>query len=146
MALNPREMGEAIARNLPARTGRSLDEWLAVLDAEGPATPGERVRWLEHQHGLGRITAQTVVGHAPGGGDVTDVTASDDPDALVSALFGNPSADLRRRYEQLRGDIEAMVPGVRVTACRGYVGFATRRQFAAVRARRGGAAARPPAR
>lgn len=137
MALNPREMGEAIIRNLPAKTGRSLEQWLTLLDADGPSTPRDRVDWLEREHGLGRITAQAVVGHAPGGEEVTDVTAYDDPDSLVTALFGAPGTDMRRRYEALRADIEATVPDVRVTECRGYVGFATRRQFAAVRPRKG---------
>lgn len=137
MALNPREMGEAIVRNLPAKTGRSLAEWVALLDADGPATPRERVDWLTREHGLGRITAQTVVGHARDGGAVVDVAAYDDAESLVASLFGDPGTDLRRRYEALRADIEATVPDVRVTACRGYVGFATRRQFAAVRPRKG---------
>lgn len=137
MALNPREMGEAVVRNLPEKTGRSLEQWLAVLGTDGPATPRERVAWLKREHGLGHVTAQTVVGHARDGSAVMDVTVYDDVDALVAALFGDPGSDLRRRYEALRADIEATVPDVRVTACRGYVGFATRRQFAAVRARKG---------
>jgi len=66
-----------------------------------------------------------------------DVHAYDDPEAFLTALFGPPAADLRCRYEALCEEIKATVPGTRVTVCRGYVGFATRRQFAAVRARRG---------
>ena len=137
MALDPRGMGEAIVRNLPARTGRSLQQWLDLLAQDGPADAREQVAWLQRTHGLGRVTAQVVVGHA-GGRDVLDVAAYDAPDTLVAGLFGPPGSALRLRYEALRAEIEAAVPGARVTACKGYVGFSARRQFAAVRPRRGG--------
>ena len=112
MALDPRGMGEAIVRNLPARTGRSLQQWLDLLAQDGPADAREQVAWLQRTHGLGRVTAQVVVGHA-GGRDVLDVAAYDAPDTLVAGLFGPPGSALRLRYEALRAEIEAAVPGAR---------------------------------
>jgi hypothetical protein len=136
MALDPRGMGEAIVRNLPEKTGRSLAQWLDVLASEGPASTRERIDWLKREHGVGHYTARAVVAHA-GGEGAPDPGAYDDSEALVTSLFGPPGSDLRVRYEGLRRDVEATVPQVRATACRGYVGFATRRQFAAVRPRGG---------
>jgi hypothetical protein len=34
---------------LPARTGRSLDEWVAVIKKDGPA---EVMRWLKQAHAM----------------------------------------------------------------------------------------------
>jgi hypothetical protein len=34
---------------LPAKTGRSLDEWLAFIHQEGPTTEQERRDWLKSE-------------------------------------------------------------------------------------------------
>ncbi len=36
MSKSPEEMWAAITRNLPEKTGRSLSEWINVLNREGP--------------------------------------------------------------------------------------------------------------
>ena len=36
MPKSPKEMGEAIARNLPAKTGRTFEQWVALLKKDGP--------------------------------------------------------------------------------------------------------------
>ena len=55
-------MAAAIVRNLPAKTGRSLGEWVDVLLASAPTGPRkERVAWLKSEHGLGHRQASMVV-------------------------------------------------------------------------------------
>lgn len=44
--MRPDEMSAAIVRNLPAKTGRSLDQWIEIVRREGRATRKERVAWL----------------------------------------------------------------------------------------------------
>ena len=36
MPKSPKEMGEAIAKNLPAKTGRTFEEWVELTRQNGP--------------------------------------------------------------------------------------------------------------
>jgi hypothetical protein len=67
MGKSPDEMMAAILRNLPAKTGRDVDAWVALIKAEGPAEPKTCARWLKQAHGLGGATAQVLAAHALGG-------------------------------------------------------------------------------
>src|SRR5947209_12244830 len=42
---------------LPAKTGRSLDNWLRLIAREGPPTEPERRAWLKEHYGLGTNSA-----------------------------------------------------------------------------------------
>ena len=42
---------------LSQKTGRSLDEWLRLVEEQGPPTAKERTAWLKAEHGLGTNTA-----------------------------------------------------------------------------------------
>jgi hypothetical protein len=38
---------------LKQKTGRSLAEWIKLVNKEGPATEKERRAWLKEKHGMG---------------------------------------------------------------------------------------------
>jgi hypothetical protein len=40
-------------RELPEKTGRSLDEWIRLVKEAGPPTQKERRDWLKREHGFG---------------------------------------------------------------------------------------------
>lgn len=44
MALTPEQMGDAIIRNLPENTGRSLEEWMEYVKKNGPSEKKEQVK------------------------------------------------------------------------------------------------------
>ena len=52
-----------MAANLEAKTGRSLEAWLELLDAEGPSAPKAWQGWLK-ERGLGHFQARLVAGEA----------------------------------------------------------------------------------
>lgn len=55
-------------RNLEAKTGRTLEDWIAVLHEAGPASGHKaRVDWLKTTHGLGHFQAKLVVSRADAG-------------------------------------------------------------------------------
>ena len=61
MGLSPAEMDAAIVRNLPDKTGKSLDEWLEVLVQSGLTEKKELKAHLKESHGVGHFQAQTIV-------------------------------------------------------------------------------------
>ena len=61
MGMSPQEMEAAITKNLAAKTGKSLDEWLGVLHESNLTEKKELKSHLKETHGVGHFQAQTIV-------------------------------------------------------------------------------------
>lgn len=90
-------------RELPEKTGRSLEEWIALTRASGPPTEKERREWLKKEHKFGTNSASWIAERAEGKG-----AEEDSPEAYlqaaerwVDAMFSGPRAALRPLYDQL---------------------------------------------
>ena len=90
-------------KELPDKTGRSLDEWIALTIASGPATEKERREWLKKEHKLGTNSASWIAERVDGKG-----TEEDSPETYlkaaaewVEAQYSGPRGQLRPLYEQL---------------------------------------------
>ena len=59
--MKPEEMEKAIIRNLQEKTGKSLEEWFAVLRASGLLEKRELKELLKKAHGVGHFQTQTIV-------------------------------------------------------------------------------------
>ena len=59
--MKPNEMEQAIVRNLPEKTGKTLEEWCAVLRDSGCSDKRELKALLKKTHGVGHFQAQTIV-------------------------------------------------------------------------------------
>ena len=57
---------QAIVANLPQKTGRSLDEWLALIKKQGLTGEAEQLKWLKGEHGLGGTTASLIAESSQG--------------------------------------------------------------------------------
>ena len=117
-------MGEAILRNLKSKTGKTLDEWLAIAEASPATSKKDLAAYLKSEHHLGHFQAQKVaeayVGENPYG----------DAEALVGTLFGTP--EQRAAYTRWSAAIRALGEDVHSAPCRTYVPFGRERQFAAL--------------
>lgn len=90
-------------RELPVKTGRSLEEWIDLTRKSGPPTEKERGEWLKKEHKLGTNSAWCIAERADGKG-----TEEDTPEGYlkaaeqyVEAMFSAPRAALRPLYDQL---------------------------------------------
>ncbi len=61
MGLSPAEMEAAIIKNLPEKTGKSLDEWIGLLTASQLSDQKALKAHLKDVHGVGHFQAQTIV-------------------------------------------------------------------------------------
>jgi len=89
--------------DLPAKTGKSLDEWMKFIKKNGPKTEKERREWLKAEHGLGTNSASWLAERAEGKGG-----EDDDPEAYLQAaegyvekMFAGPKQSLRPIYNAL---------------------------------------------
>ena len=120
---------------LPEKTGRSLEEWIAHVKAEGPRTEKERREWLKREYGLGTNTAWWIAERAEGKG-----LEDGDPEAYLRAaeqyveeMFSGPRAALRPIYERLLGLGRALGDDVRICPGKTIVPFYRRHVFAQVK-------------
>jgi uncharacterized protein DUF5655/uncharacterized protein DUF4287 len=88
---------------LPQKTGRSLEEWIALVKKAGPPTEKERREWLKREHKLGTNSAWWIAERAEGKG-----TEEDSPEAYLEAaevwvdgMFSGARAALRPLYDEL---------------------------------------------
>jgi Domain of unknown function (DUF4287) len=122
MALHPAEMDAAIIRNMAQKTGRTLEEWIALLDTAAPfSTAGDAAQWLKTNHEMGHFAARIVARCAAG-----DSTGS--PAQLLDVLFKTEVQ--RGLFERLREALERSIPHTVMTPCKTYAGFGNPLQYA----------------
>lgn len=114
--------------NVPAKTGRALEEWFAVLDAAKLDRHGQAVSLLKTEHGMSHGFANLIVTlHR----DLGTAVSADD---LVEAQYAGRKAGLRPIYDRLAAEISALGDDVEVAPKKTGVSFRRRKQFALVEA------------
>lgn len=96
-------MTQKFVTTLEEKTGRSLEQWIALVKKSGPKTENERRAWLKSAHGLGMNTAWGIAGFAePNGSEFAS------PEAYLAAaqeyverMFSGAKAALYPLYEEL---------------------------------------------
>ena len=88
---------------LPEKTGRSLDEWLALLQREGPPTEQERREWLKAKYKLGTNSAWWLAERSFGKGDEEDTPEAylRTAEKYVEDMFSGAKVALRPLYDEL---------------------------------------------
>jgi len=112
-------MVEKWKNELPQKTGRSLDGWVAFVKKAGPATERERREWLKKEHQLGTNSAWWIAERAEGKGAEEDSAEAylEAAEKWVEAMFSGSRAALRPVYDQLLK--VALSVGKDVKACPG---------------------------
>jgi Domain of unknown function (DUF4287) len=92
-------------RDLPEKTGRSLEEWIALVKKSGPATEKERREWLKKEHKLGTNSAIRIAERAEGKGAEEDTADGylRAAEEWVEGQYAEAKAGLRPLYEELLG-------------------------------------------
>ena len=90
-------------KELPAKTGRSLEEWIELTKKSGPPTEKERREWLKKEHKFGTNSAWCIAERAEGKGTEDDSPESylEAAEQWVEAMFSGPRAALRPLYDEL---------------------------------------------
>ena len=132
MAGSPEEMLSAVSRSMGERTGRSLEEWVALVGREGPDPLDQNAvrRWLKDVHGVPQNSQWAIAdAAAQAAGWVRPSVA-----AYVDGQYTGAKAALRPVYDALAELLTGLGTDVRVEGRSTYVPFVRGRQFAAVAA------------
>jgi hypothetical protein len=122
-------------QELPKKTGRSLDEWLALITKSGPLTERERGEWLKKEHKLGTNYAAWLAGRAAGKN-----MEEDSPQAYlktaaewVEAQYSGPRTAIRPLYEELLKVGLSLGKDVKACSCKTMVPFYRKHVFAQIK-------------
>lgn len=120
---------------LKDKTGRSLDEWLAVVKESGPKTENEQREWLKQEFKLGTNSAWWIAERAAGKIDETG-----DPETYLRAaeqyvekMFSGKKGDLRPLYDKLLALGMNMGKDVKACPCETMVPLYRRHVFAQIK-------------
>lgn len=121
--------------DLKQKTGRSLDEWIALARKSGPADETARRDWLKSEHKLGTNSAFWIAERSVGKG-----LEADDPDRYlaaaekyVDAMFAGKKAALRPLYDRLLHMALDLAPDVKACPCQTIVPLYRKHVFAQIK-------------
>ena len=117
--------------NFPARTGRSLEEWLAVVRDSGLTRHGEIVSMLKSRHGMSHGFANLVALRALNPADT-------DPGNPLDAIYAGPKAPLRSLHEAVVSVARGIGPDIELAPKKTYVSLRRSKQFGTVGPASGG--------
>lgn len=120
---------------LPQKTGKSLDEWTALLEKTGPKENKERIAWLKGKHDFGTNAAAWVVEYAggklPWEGDPESYLIA--AEGYVEQMFAGPKKGLRKLYDKLLELALNVAPDVKACPCKTIVPLYRNHVFAQIK-------------
>ncbi len=125
MSKSPEEMTNAMIANMPEKTGKSLQQWIAIVKKADATKHGEIVKFLKSDHGMTHGFAN-LVAHKTLKSDASSATTD-----LVAAQYAGAKEGLKPIYDALIkaakscGDIE-------IAPKKAYVSLRRSKQFAII--------------
>ena len=125
----PEEAVVTMIRNLEEKTGKSLEQWIAIAGASGHTKHGEVVSFLKEKHGLGHGYANLVVHRLKEAATSATGSAEADP---IAQQYAGPKAGLRPIYDALIRTVESFGGDVEISPKKAYVSVRRSKQFALI--------------
>jgi hypothetical protein len=125
----------SVIANMEHKTGRTLDEWVALVKKSGPRTDAERRDWLKKEHGIGTNTAAWIVERAAGRGkdDFDPKAYLKAAPGYVDAMYAGGKTGLRPLHDLLIELGRALGPDVKVCPCETIVPLYRNHVFAQIK-------------
>jgi len=114
-------------QNIEAKYGRSIDDWVELIQASGRTRHGEIVAMLKTEYGLSHGAANRVALVAMDA--LAPKAETTDPEM---ALYAGKSA-LLPIHSRLMGFVSGLGPDIEVAPKKGYLSLRRRKQFAMIR-------------
>ncbi len=121
--------------SLKAKTGRTLQEWLAVLEKDGPEDEKARRDWLKSEHGFGANAAWWIAERADGKG-----WEDGDPDKYLAQAeifvrdqYAGGKSDLKPLHEVLLSAAAELGDDVKACPCKTMVPLYRNHVFAEIK-------------
>ncbi len=126
MASTPEQQLKTMIDNMPQKTGKPLEDWLAIVNEAPYEKHGEIVKYLKADHGMTHGFANQVARIA-----LLDDTGDEAPD-LVAAQYAGARADLLPIYTLLADFLKSLGKDVELAPKKAYVSIRRSKQFALI--------------
>lgn len=121
--------------SLKAKTGHTLEEWLALVRTSGPKDEKARREWLKTKHGLGTNVALHIAERSVGKGEELGSPKAylEAADALVQEMFAGGKAALKPLYDALLKLGLSIGPDAKACPCKTIVPLYRNHVFAQIK-------------
>lgn len=127
MAKTSGELETEFIATAKEKTGKTLQEWLTMVESSGIQKQNDILEWLKREHGINHMQAQFVAGIFLNNGH--PVYGAED------VLYENhfvKCPDMRRVFESVSESIISQFPGTQLIPKKTYLSFTSIREFAAI--------------
>ena len=124
----PEEGLASLIANLPAKTGKSLDEWLTLVKSCGLGKHGEIVKHLKAEYGITHGYANQIALRALAAAAPTAASGGDP----VAEQYTGAKAALRPIYDALLATLRGFGDDLEIAPKKGYVSIRRKKQFAII--------------
>ncbi len=114
--------------NLEAKTGKPMEAWIKLVQAEKLAKHGDMVSFLKSKHGMGHGYANLVALSVKVGGTLAQ---GEDP---VGEQYAGPKAGLRPIYDAIVAEVKKFGSEVEISPKKANVSLRRSKQFALLQA------------
>ncbi|GAB4321715.1 MAG: hypothetical protein Kow0074_12720 [Candidatus Zixiibacteriota bacterium] len=128
MVKTPDEMADTMIANLKEKTGKTLDQWIAIVTKTGLKKHGQIVKSLKADHGLTHGYANLIAHKTLR----SDDGSADGNDRLIDAQYAGEKAVLRPIYEALVKVVTGFGKDVELAPKKAYVSVRRNKQFAII--------------
>lgn len=122
----PEAAAQTMIDNLPDKTGKSLDDWLALLNKQKLEKHGEIVKWLKSEQGVTHGFAN-LIAHK-----FRDTQSGESSSNPVDDQYKGAKAALKPIYDAIIKTVQGFGPDVEVSPKKAYVSLRRNKQFALV--------------
>ncbi len=119
------EAKQTMAMNLAEKTGRSLEEWVAITRQTGLAKHGEFMKYLKGEHSLSHGYANFIALESLAAAEPEDQQALD----LVTKQYAGDKLALRPIYEAILEKINSFGDDIEISPKKAYVSIRRKKQF-----------------
>jgi hypothetical protein len=125
---SPEEQVATMIANMPEKTGRSLEDWLAIVKASGQDKHGQIVKHLKTDHGMTHGFANLVAHTALKSAAATAEPGTD----LIAEQYSGAKAGLKPIYDEVVAYVTALGGDVEIAPKKASVSLRRSKQFALV--------------
>ena len=119
------EATQTMIENFKEKTGKSLEEWVAVVRSTGIEKHKDMLQYLQNEHGLTYGYANLVALTARGSG-----VAGSSGDDLLAEQYAGAKAAMRPIYDALIDAVSTFGDDIEIAPKKTYVSLRRKRQFA----------------
>jgi hypothetical protein len=127
MAKTSGELEKEFIETAKNKTGRSLEQWLALVKTSGVGKRNDIIEWLKKGHGLNHMQAQFVAGIHFNNGNPVYINEN----ALLENQF-EKCPNMRPLFGAVAENIITTFPGTQLIPKKTYLSFTAVREFAAM--------------